>query len=89
MKALLAMVTLGLASCTQDAGHFYAGIVLEYTGGKLVDAHMLGVATSKAHCEAGVTAAAAAAASAPADGSHYVLGCAEIVPLTSVDGVSR
>jgi hypothetical protein len=90
MKVFLALIiALGLGSCAQNTEHMYAGIVIEYQNGKAVDAHLLGVAFSKAKCEAGVKSAAAVANSEPSDGSHYVVGCAEFVPLISADGVSK
>jgi hypothetical protein len=79
MKVFLALiVALGLTSCAQDAGHFYAGVALVYQGKDLVDYSVVGVAVTKEHCEAGMKEAAK---DPVPPGTHVVFGCAEIVPV--------
>ena len=79
MKVFLALiVALGLTSCAQDAKRLYAGVELVYQGQDLVDYELVGVATTKEHCEAGMKLAAQGAVP---PGMSVVYGCAEIVPV--------
>jgi hypothetical protein len=79
MKVFLALiVALGLTSCAYTTDHFYAGVALVYQGKDLVDYQLIGVATTKEHCEAGMKLAAK---DPSPPGMSVVYGCAEIVPV--------